>query len=171
MKKFLFGLIVGLCLVPVRGLLFIRLGYAPVATSSPPLPFERTLATMALRAAVERQAPKTVPIAASESNLIAGAKIYHADCSVCHGLIGQPKSAIADGEFPPPPQLLVGTGVTNDPAGETYWKATYGIRLTGMPGFMEALTDQQRWQVSLMLANANKLPEAAKKILSQPLDE
>jgi hypothetical protein len=36
-----------------------------------------------------------------------------------------------------------------------------------MPGFKGSLTDTQLWQVSVMLANADKLPPAAKAALSQ----
>jgi thiosulfate dehydrogenase len=53
-------------------------------------------------------------------------------------------------------------GVTDDPPGETYWKVANGIRLTGMPSYRSVLTDTQMWQVSLLLANADKpLPPAA----------
>jgi mono/diheme cytochrome c family protein len=57
-------------------------------------------------------------------------------------------------------------GVTDDPPGETYWKVANGIRLTGMPAFKDALTETEMWQVSLLLANADKpLPPAALDIL------
>ena len=59
---------------------------------------------------------------------------------------------------PHPPQLFQGGGVTDDPAGETYWKVTNGIRMTGMPAFGHILSEDQRWQVTLTLSNANKLP-------------
>jgi mono/diheme cytochrome c family protein len=43
---------------------------------------------------------------------------------------------------------------------------TNGIRLTGMPAFKETLTEMQAWQVSVLLANANKpLPPAALAIV------
>jgi len=48
--------------------------------------------------------------------------------------------------------------VTDDPPGVTYWKVRNGIRLTGMPSFKDALTDQQIWQVSALMARADKLP-------------
>jgi len=67
--------------------------------------------------------------------------------------------------FPKPPQLFRGTGVTDDPASETYWKATNGIRLSGMPAFKTKLTDTQLWQVSQLLAHANEIPESVKKVL------
>jgi len=64
--------------------------------------------------------------------------------------------------------LMKGTGVTDDPAGETYWKVAGGIRMTGMPGFDKTLSTTQMWQVSLLLANADKLPQAAKDVLTPP---
>ncbi len=39
-------------------------------------------------------------------------------------------------------------GVSDDEAGETYWKVANGIRLTGMPSYSHVLTDTQMWQVS-----------------------
>jgi mono/diheme cytochrome c family protein len=47
--------------------------------------------------------------------------------------------------------------VTDDPIGVTYWKVTHGIRLSGMPAFDTLLQENQRWQVSLLLAHADKL--------------
>jgi mono/diheme cytochrome c family protein len=58
--------------------------------------------------------------------------------------------------------------VTDDPPGENYWKAANGIRLTGMPGYKGSLTDTQLWQVSVMLANADKLSPAAKAAVAEP---
>ena len=59
--------------------------------------------------------------------------------------------------------------VTRDPPGKTYWKVSNGIRLTGMPSFHESLSSTQMWQVSVMLANADKLPAPVNALLSQPL--
>jgi thiosulfate dehydrogenase len=58
--------------------------------------------------------------------------------------------------------------MTDDPVGETYWKATNGIRLTGMPAYGASLSDDQRWQVSQLLANADKLPPSVKDLMAQP---
>jgi thiosulfate dehydrogenase len=162
-KKFLIGLIVGVVLIPLGAYLFVVAGQAPVATSQPPLPFERFFAKTALRARVNRLMPKTVPLTADEATFMAGAQVYRHHCAMCHGLINGPISPIARGMFPYPPQLLEnGHGVTDDPPGETFWKAKNGIRLSGMPGFHATLNDTQLWQVSLMLANADKLSAAVK---------
>jgi mono/diheme cytochrome c family protein len=61
---------------------------------------------------------------------------------------------------------MEGKGVTDDPPAESYWKIAGGIRMTGMPGFEKTLSTTQMWQVSLLLANADKLPKAAKDALT-----
>jgi thiosulfate dehydrogenase len=166
MRKFLIGLILGLFIVPAAVYYYFSSGSAPVATSAPPMPFERTLARAALHSRLDKEMPKSVPMAADEAAYTAGAQIYKDHCAVCHGLPGQPQTAIAKGMFPHPPKLMEGTGVTDDPPGETYWKVSGGIRMTGMPGFEKSLTTTQMWQVSLLLANADKLPKSVQDALA-----
>jgi thiosulfate dehydrogenase len=168
LKAFIIGLLLGVIAVPAAVYFYFTSGSAPVATSAPPLPFERKFANSALHARIEREMPKTAPIAANEEAYIAAAPIYVEHCAVCHGLPGQEQTAIAKGMFPKPPHLFRGTGVTDDEPGETYWKVTNGIRLTGMPGFDKTLSDVQRWQVSLLLANADKISDAIRHTLTAP---
>ena len=168
MAKFLSGLVIGVCLIPVAAFIYLSLGLAPVATSAPPLPLERQLANTALKARIAKEATAKPSIPVNESNLISGAMVYSQHCAMCHGYDSAQESAIALGMFPHPPQLLRGKGVTDDPPGDTYWLATNGIRLTGMPSFRGSLTEEQRWQVSLLLANADKLPPNVKTMLAKP---
>jgi mono/diheme cytochrome c family protein len=170
MRPFILGFLIGLILLPLCGLLYFRFGYAPVATASSPLPFEKKLASMALNARIAKEAPKSVPIQATDDNFVAGAHIYREHCAMCHGLPDQPDTPTAKGMFPKPPQLFEGHGVTDDSPGETYWKVANGIRLTGMPAYTGSLKDNEMWQVSLMLADADKLPSNIHAILQQPLD-
>jgi mono/diheme cytochrome c family protein len=163
---FVIELIVGVLLIPVGAYLFVAGGCAPVATSAAPMPFEEMLAKKALGARLQKEMPKNVPIEPTEANLMAGAALYQEHCAVCHGLPGASKTAIAAGMFPRPPQLFQGKGVTDDEPGETYWKVANGIRLTGMPGFHSTLKDDQLWQVSLLLAKANELPQTVKDTLT-----
>ncbi len=166
MGRFLFGLIVGLVVIPVGVYMYFSSGSAPVATSSAPMPFEKMLAGMALHARMGKEMPKFVPITADESAYVAGAQVYKDECAVCHGLPGQSQTAIAQGMFPKPPKLVESKGVTDDAPAETYWKVAGGIRMTGMPGFDKNLSTTQMWQLSLLLANADKLPKAAKDALT-----
>ena len=154
--RFILGMIVGVVLLCAAGFAYFALGFAPVATNSPDMPFEKTLAKMALNKRIDKEMPQTVPIPVNDVTMMAGANVYIDDCAVCHGLPGQSQTAIATGMYPKPPHLFKGKGVTDDPAGETYWKVANGIRLTGMPGFRQSLNETQMWQVSILLANADK---------------
>jgi mono/diheme cytochrome c family protein len=155
---FVLGVLATVLLAVAGAYVYFGQGMAPVATSASPMPFEARLAHMALRARVQREMPGEAPIPADEATLAAGARVYVQHCAVCHGVPGAEPTAIARGEFPRPPHLFRGKGVTDDPAGETYWKVANGIRMTGMPGFGRSLSTEEMWQVSLLLANADKLP-------------
>jgi mono/diheme cytochrome c family protein len=166
LKIFLIGLVLGVLLVPVGAYIYMSAGHPPVATTDPDLPFEKMMVRKALGARINREMPKSVPIPADETNYLAGAQIYKEDCAVCHGLPGQDKTVIAKGMYPPPPQLFKGKGVTDDEPGESYWKVVNGIRLTGMPGYKSTLNETQMWQVSLLLAHADKIPDSVKAALA-----
>jgi mono/diheme cytochrome c family protein len=166
MGKFLLGLVVGLIVIPAGVYLYFASGSAPVATVSTPMPFEKMLANLALHARMGKEMPKSSPIPADEAAFVAGAQVYKDNCAVCHGLPGQAQTAIAQGMFPKPPKLMEGTGVTDDPPTESYWKVAGGIRMTGMPGYEKVLSSTQMWQVSLLVANADKLPKSAKDNLT-----
>lgn len=163
--KFILGLLLGLILVPAGIYLYLAGGSAPVATTDSDMPFERFLAHKALDARIAKDMPRNVPLPANEPNYLAGAELYKQHCAVCHGLPLAPKTAIATGMYPRPPQLFEGKGVTDDEPGETYWKVYNGIRLSGMPGFSRSLSETQMWQVALMLKNADKLPDTVKAAL------
>ena len=166
--KFIAGLVLGIILVPVLVYFYFTGGSAPVATTDPDMPFESLLARKAQHARIDKEMPKNVPIQATEANYLAGAELYKQHCAVCHGLPLAPKTAIATGMYPHPPQLLQGKGVTDDEPGESYWKIFNGFRLTGMPGFSKSLNETQMWQMSLLLANADKLPASVKTALVAP---
>ncbi|MGE5083176.1 MAG: c-type cytochrome [Acidobacteriota bacterium] len=166
MGKFVFGLIIGVIIVPLSVYFYFQTGMAPVATTAPPMPFEKMFARMALHARMNKEVPKTVAIPADESNFMAGAQVYKENCAVCHGLPDGKETDIAKGMFPDPPKLMQGKGVTDDAPGESYWKVAGGIRMTGMPGFQKTLSNTQMWQVSLLVANADKLPQSVKDSLA-----
>jgi mono/diheme cytochrome c family protein len=165
--RFVLGMIVGVLLLCLGVYCYFALGFAPTATDAQALPFEEKLAMRALHKRADREAPKTVPLPVDADNMMNGAMVYTDQCAVCHGLPGKERTSIAAGMFPRPPQLFQGKGVTDDPAGETYWKVANGIRLTGMPAFKKTLSDKEMWQVSILLANADKIPQAAKDALQQ----
>lgn len=168
MRAFGIGIIVGILVVWFIVYIYFSSGMAPVATNAGEMPFERWYAHMALNVAIKKGAPKNAPFQASDADLQTAAHLYREHCAVCHALPDGTKTATASGEYPKPPLLLHGKGVTDDTPGETYWKVKNGIRMTGMPSFSQALSDRQLWDVSIMLSEADKLPPDVQTILNQP---
>jgi mono/diheme cytochrome c family protein len=176
MGRVLLGILLGIVLMPVVVLGWLRFGHVPVAVADPPLSQERLLTGMPLHARIDREMVNTPPVQADEANLVAGAEIYRDQCAACHGFHGKP-SRLGEHMYPSAPPLWEKhrhsevVGVSDDPPGETYWKVANGIRLTGMPAYKSVLTETQMWQVSLLLAHADKpLPPAAVEILrGEPL--
>lgn len=162
LKGLIIGIVLGIVLVFVGIYFYFATGQAPVATKSSEMPFEHRFAHMALDAYLNKQPHPNPPVSPDETTFLAAAKVYTEHCAVCHGLPGEPKTAIADGMFPKPPQLFHGVGVTDDEPWETYWKVNSGIRMTGMPGFGDRLSETQMWQVSILLKNADKISPAVK---------
>lgn len=175
MKGFLLGLILGLLAIPLFVYLHFRLGHPPVAVADVPYWLEEQIVKVPLHARIDNEMPKSAPIEPSATNLEAGAHIYRQQCASCHGLYGRP-SAFASHMYPHAPQLWAPhrdgvVGVSDDPPGETFWKVSNGIRLSGMPAYSKVLSETQMWQVSLLLANADKpLPVGVLTLLKQPLD-
>ena len=167
-KALIVGIVIGVLLVAAGAWFYFSTGRAPVAAADPPMPFEKKLAKAAQHARIEKDPHTDAPVPADEATYLAGADVYKQNCAVCHGLPGESQSAIAEGMYPKPPELFHGTGVTDDPAWETYWKAKNGLRLSGMPSFKTHLNDTQLWQVSVLLANADKISPAVKTVLASP---
>jgi thiosulfate dehydrogenase len=176
MIRILFGIVLGIVLVPIAALVYLNFGHVPVSVTDPPFPYEAEISNIPLRARIEREMVRVPPIQPDEEALVAGAHIYMDKCAVCHGTHGR-SSNFGENMFPAAPRLWEKhhqgdvVGVSDDPPGETYWKVFNGIRLTGMPNFKTQLNNTQIWQVSLLLANANKpLPPAALQSLSGAAD-
>jgi len=164
--KLFLGFILGVGAVAAGLFAYLRFGPLPVAVVDAPFPFERNIVRLPLNARIEREM-KAAPFGTSEDVFEAGAHVYRAQCASCHGTPGH-DVAFAKHMFPSAPQLWKKhgkedvVGVSDDEPGETYWKVAGGIRMTGMPGFEKSLSTTQMWQVSLLLANADKLPATVK---------
>ena len=171
---FVFAFLLGVLALPLGVYFYFRYGAPPVATADKPFPFEQQIVSVPLDARIKRESPADAPIKPTPEVMLAGAHIYREQCAACHGLQWHP-SAFANSMFPGAPQLWEThhggkvVGVSDDPPGETYWKVKNGIRLSGMPAYQSLLTDDQMWQVSVLLANADKpiAPDAA-QVLSRP---
>lgn len=165
MRGFVLGVLVGIALIGGGIYFYFVSGMAPAAVADPPMLMEKKMANRSLDAHIEKANVPAPPIQPGEDNYVAGAKLYKDNCSVCHGLPNQTPPAIANNMYPHATLMFKGKGVTDDPPQESYWKVKNGIRLTGMPAFSGTLDDNQMWQVALFVANVDKLPDSAKKLL------
>jgi thiosulfate dehydrogenase len=167
----LLGFLAAFPFMAAAGFLYLRYGHPPVATADTPFPYEETIVHIPLDARIDRQLAAP-PFGPTPDNLIAGAHVYVAHCAVCHGTPGQ-NSTFGQSEYPTAPQLWVKkasgvVGVSDDQPGVSDWKVDNGVRLTGMPSFTHILTQQQMWQVSLLIAQAgNAQPAAVTQIFTE----
>src|SRR5579863_152429 len=165
MKSFMIGLLVGILLIAGGVYYYFVSGMAPAAVADSPMFMERKMANRSLDAHIDKADVPAPPIQPSEDNYVAAAKLYKDNCAGCHGLPNQTPPALSGDMFPDATLLFKGKGVTDDPPQVSYWKVKNGIRLTGMPTFKSVLDDTQMWQLALLVANADKLPDSAKKVL------
>jgi thiosulfate dehydrogenase len=175
MRGFLIGFLIGLVTIPLCLFLYLRVGRPPVAVADAPFMLEKQIVGIPLHARINNEMPSKAPIEANETNFVSGAKVYREQCAVCHGVYGQPSST-GEHMYPDAPALWRKhrdgvVGVSDDPPGETYWKVANGLRLTGMPAFSKTLNDTEMWQVTMLLANADKpMPDSVMSMLKQPLN-
>jgi mono/diheme cytochrome c family protein len=90
------------------------------------------------------EARKTNPVAANESSLQAGQRIYLKRCVACHGKTG-------NGDGPDAADLGIHPAKLSDPAigtqtdGELFWKITVGKK--PMPNYATRISPIDRWDV------------------------
>ena len=122
----------------LRGILTALVGSALVVMSE-----EQPHATEKWTAPAE-EARKENPVAANESSLAAGRKIYLKRCLACHGKTG-------NGDGPDAVDLGIHPAKLSDPVlgeetdGELFWKITVGKK--PMPNYGRRLSPSDRWNV------------------------
>ena len=164
MRGFIYGVVGTLLVLAAAAYVGVLAGAMPANADAKPSALEQWAAHKSLQATLAREAPQGPnPVALTDDHLIAGIKLYQANCSACHGVANGAPSNIALGMYQKAPQLGK-DGVEDDPQGVTFWKVKHGIRLTGMPSFAATLSDQQLWQLALFLKHMDKLPAAPDKV-------
>jgi thiosulfate dehydrogenase len=162
MRGFVLGVVLTLVVLVAGGYLLLHSGKISMATTAKPLPFEQAVASAAIEGSIANGKDVPNPLPLTDANIVAGAKEYREHCVFCHGAPGLEKPPLPAMMFPHPPQLFEKDDmVIDDPPGSIFWIITNGIRLSAMPGFKDHLTDTERWQITWLLKQADKLPPAA----------
>ncbi|HXW84937.1 MAG TPA: cytochrome c [Candidatus Binataceae bacterium] len=164
---FILGAVVAVVAIFIAGYGFIVRGGVQMAVDAQPLPLEEKVADLAITASMHGADQQANPLKLTDDNLNAGVQVYNSHCAGCHGVPGK-QSGVVKRIAPSPPQLFEHDQmVTDDPEGATYWVVTNGIRLSGMPQFKDSLTDDERWQVTMLLSHADKIPPAISDLLGK----
>ena len=167
MKAFLAGVVVTLLALLAGGYFYLTQGYVNIAADQPVSRFERRLAMGAMDASTERHAPETKnPVPPTEDNLVAGAKLYLEHCAGCHGLPSNPESHFSRSFNPATPGFF--KRAPDMPDNQNFYIIQHGVRWTGMPAWSQTLGETQIWQIATFMANIEKLPPAARKVLEPP---
>jgi len=90
------------------------------------------------------EAQKKSPIAANESSLAAGQKIYLKTCATCHGKAGDADGPAVN-ELKIHPAKLSDSKVAAESDGSLFWKITTGKK--PMPAYGKRLSETDRWNL------------------------
>jgi thiosulfate dehydrogenase len=157
MIRFLIGFLTAVVLVLLALFCYVRFGFVDPRADTEPGSLETKLAMPALDASVDRLAPDVKnPIQLTGENLLAGMKIYQANCAGCHGDISHPHSAFGDSFYPRAPQFA--EDAPDMPENQNFYIIQHGVRLSGMPGWKTSLKESEMWQVTTFLSHMDKLP-------------
>jgi mono/diheme cytochrome c family protein len=163
MRRFLLGFTAAVVIVLLTEFLWVRLGFVDPRADIPESVLERRVAMPSLDASLDRHAGEARnPVAATDASLLAGMKIYQANCAGCHGDVHQHRGVLADSFYPRAPQFM--EDAPDMPENQNFYIIQHGIRLSGMPAWQSSLSEQEIWQVTTFLSHMDKLsPELSEQ--------
>ncbi|MGB7846638.1 MAG: cytochrome c [Candidatus Acidiferrum sp.] len=98
------------------------------------------------------------PLALSEVNINAAKPIYTEKCANCHGDTGKGDGSDAMMYDPAPSDLTDAAKMSKLTDGEIFYQITEGRK--PMPSFKKRLTEEQRWQLVLLVRSFAGAPSA-----------
>ncbi len=133
---------------------------ADISALPQPGPFETRLATRARDWYIGRAARSSLPKAPANdsSSVSAGEGIFGMACASCHGKDGRNPTNLGKSMYPRVPDLGA-PEIQRLSNQELFWVIKNGIRLSGMPGFANVLSDTELWQVTYYVRSLGKPPK------------
>jgi putative copper export protein/mono/diheme cytochrome c family protein/peroxiredoxin len=86
------------------------------------------------------------PVPYTALSITRGLELYGIHCSACHGRSGMGDGPAAP-NLPRPPADLTAPHTAQHTAGDIFWWLTHGIPGSGMPGFGDTLSVEDRWDL------------------------
>ena len=163
MKIFITGVITILITV----FLFIWFGLYNVAANDKHYALTLKLLELVRNRSITMRADNNdMPDMENKKLIAAGAKNYADMCTGCHLAPGMQATELYKGLYPQPPNFSQSThGVHN--SANMFWVIKNGIKMTGMPAWSPAHSDQQIWE---MVAFINKLNGMSEEKYHQLID-
>ena len=163
MRNFALGMLFALAVLLGGGYWVLKRGYVNLSADQKPGAMEDHFAMTAVDASLERRViQRANPVAATDDNLVAGARLYLDHCAGCHGVPLNPDSSFARSFYPPVPEFF------SDPPdmseNQNFYIIQHGVRWTGMPAWNGTLTEPQIWQIVTFLSHIQKLPPAVQSV-------
>ncbi len=105
---------------------------------------------LVLRGALEQAVGVALdPMPSSAPALARGRAVYEAQCALCHGELGAGDGFAGAGLNPPPADLTDSEALRSSSPLDFFRKTTVGVAGTGMPGFEQQQSLEDRWAVAL----------------------
>ncbi len=163
-------LVVAAGLLAAAGVTFVYSGVYDVGATEPHWPLTAWVLQTARMRSIARHAAGLHPPPGldSEATLLVGTDHFAAHCAVCHGAPGVPRGDIAEGLYPPPPDLKEAS--RRYTPGELFWILKHGLKMTGMPAWSDH-TDQELWATVAFLERLPTMSDAdyAKLIMTSAM--
>lgn len=164
-KKYLILGAMAVCVALPVG--FVFLGLVNVAASNPEIaPVEWLLSTTMKRSVSVRARKIDAPDLSDEARIREGLSQYASMCVDCHGAPGVKPSGFIKGLNPPAPVLA--DEVHEWEAAELFWITKHGVKMTGMPAFGHAHSDDDIWA---MVAFLQHMPTLSPQDYARELQE
>ena len=161
MGRFVVGLVIGIMLIPLCAIMYFKFGRVPVAVNDPPFPDEKLVTSVPLECAHRPRMVKNPPIEPNEENFVAGRACLRRQL---RGVPWFPQPAFEGRDSRVPGRAAaVGEARHGERGGRKRRSARRDLLESGQrhspdrdARYKELLTEAQMWQVSLLLANADK---------------
>ena len=146
-----------LVLVPLGGFAFVESGVYNVGASHRHSQFTQGITHDTMIHSVDLRARRiTPPRWTSTAELVGGYCAYEAHCVACHGAAAVARQPWVSGMEPSPPYLLDVTQRFTH--AQLFWIVKNGIKMTGMPGWDQSMSDREVWNVVAWLEASRNLP-------------
>ena len=164
-KAYLVVVAVSICVLLPLGVIFF--GVVNVAASNPENAMVEWLLSTTMKRSVSARARNFDPPDLTDSHRIQqGLSQYAGMCVDCHGAPGVKPSGFIKGLNPPAP--ILAEEVHEWDAAELFWITKHGVKMTGMPAFGHAHSDDEIWAVVAFLQHMPSMsPEEYTRELQQ----